>query len=101
MQAGPKLPKFGLLVSALGEIPAIAPDAIESLSSLFATVNIPAEGIAKVMTERGENLLILLSANNLITRISEAAQQLNAQPGNTAVKTSAAYSGSEMLEQAA
>lgn len=101
VQAGPKLPKFGLLVSALGEIPAIAPDAIESLSSLFATVNIPAEGIAKVMTERGENLLILLSANNLITRISEAAQQLNAQPGNTAVKTSAAYSGSEMLEQAA
>ncbi|MCB5189519.1 chemotaxis protein CheW [Methylobacillus arboreus] len=78
VQAGPKLPKFGLLVSALGEIPAIAPNAIEPLSSLFGTINIPAEGIAKVMTDKGENLLILLSATNLITRISEAAQQANA-----------------------
>lgn len=95
VQAGPKLPKFGLLVSALGEIPAIAPEAIESLSSLFATVNIPAEGIAKVTTERGDNLLILLSAHNLITRISEAAQQMNA------TGKPSAYSGSEMLEQAA
>ncbi|MDR5171736.1 chemotaxis protein CheW [Methylobacillus flagellatus] len=95
VQAGPKLPKFGLLVSALGEIPAIAPHAIEPLSAFFATINIPAEGIAKVMTEKGENLLILLSAVNLITRISEAAQQVNSHAA-----ASNAEAG-DMLEQAA
>lgn len=95
VQAGPKLPKFGLLVSALGEIPAIAPNAIEPLSAFFATINIPAEGIAKVMTDKGENLLILLSAINLITRISEAAQQANSQTSASPVNTD------EILEQAA
>lgn len=94
VQAGPKLPKFGLLVSALGEIPAIAPDAIEPLSAFFATINIPAEGIAKVMTDKGENLLILLSAVNLITRISEAARQASVQNAET-------EGGGDVLEQVA
>ncbi|MCB5184609.1 chemotaxis protein CheW [Methylobacillus gramineus] len=98
VQAGPKMPKFGLLVSALGEIPAIAPADIESLSSLFATVNIPAEGIAKVMTDTGENLLILLSAVNLITRISEAVQQINAQSAPVHVIEE---SEDDLLEEAA
>ncbi|MPS48741.1 chemotaxis protein CheW [Methylobacillus sp.] len=94
VQAGPKLPKFGLLVSALGEIPAIAPDEIEPLSAFFATINIPAEGIAKVMTDKGENLLILLSAVNLITRISEAARQASVQNAET-------EGGGDVLEQVA
>lgn len=72
LQASPDSHQFGILVSALGEIPSIAETTIESLSNIFSnSVNNPAIGIAKVASSNGEsNMLTILSAESLWMKIS-------------------------------
>jgi chemotaxis signal transduction protein len=68
--------RFGILVNALGEIPAIEPEKIESIATIFSSANTTAEGITKVDLENGKhNLLIILSAESMWTKINAVHQE--------------------------
>lgn len=69
--------RFGVLVNALGEIPSILPEKIEPMASIFANANSTTAGITKVESDNGQdNILIVLSAENLWARIIEAHHML-------------------------
>lgn len=65
-------PRYGILVSALGEIPGIEPEKIEPIQNVFA--NRPqgsATGITRVQSSNGNSkILTLLSAENIWTSAS-------------------------------
>lgn len=74
IQPSEKANRMGLLVSALGEIPAIVPDQIEPIASIFPGSNIPVEGVIKVDTQNvAQNMLIILSADHVWSRIKSSA----------------------------
>lgn len=80
IEATEKTPRFGILVSALGEIPAIQPGSIELIATIFAAGNTPAEGVTRVQSDNGqENLLIILSTNSLWHKIHNYQQVIEEQ----------------------
>jgi chemotaxis signal transduction protein len=73
--------RLGLVVDALGEIPAIAPDQIKPMSGLFAQGQDSASaGIARVSSTDGrERLLTLVSADFLWRHVQQAQALLEAE----------------------
>jgi len=70
---------FGILVNALGEIPAIVLESIEPMATIFANANTTTEGITKVESDNGQhNLLVVISAESLWNKIIEAHKLLEA-----------------------
>ncbi|HWU35432.1 MAG TPA: chemotaxis protein CheW [Methylovorus sp.] len=70
-------PRFGILVSALGEIPSIVPSSIELIATIFSIGNTPAEGVTRVKSDNGkDNLLIVLSTQSLWKKIHNYQQAL-------------------------
>src|SRR5690606_7840368 len=67
IQSTPRSPQFGILVSALGEIPSIDQDKIKLISEIFfSKSNSPAVGITRVSsTEDESEMLTILSAESL------------------------------------
>ncbi len=72
IQATEKSPQFGILVSALGEIPAIESEKVESIASIFSSAgNSPAVGVTRVIGSNGlGNMLTLFTAESLWTKTS-------------------------------
>ncbi|KAF1023165.1 MAG: hypothetical protein GAK30_00618 [Paracidovorax wautersii] len=65
--------RLGIVVDALGEIPAIARDQIQPLAGLFSQPNAATAGIARVPAEDGhDRLLTLVGADFLWSRITQA-----------------------------
>jgi chemotaxis signal transduction protein len=68
--------RFGILVNALGEIPAIEPQKIESIATIFSSANTTAEGITKVDLDNDKhNLLIILSSESMWAKINAVHQE--------------------------
>ncbi len=72
IQSTPRSPQFGILVSALGEIPSIEQDKIKLISEIFfSKSNSPAVGITRVpSTDDGSDMLTILSAESLWEKIN-------------------------------
>ncbi|MDP2248574.1 MAG: chemotaxis protein CheW, partial [Nitrosomonadales bacterium] len=72
IQSTPRSPQFGILVSALGEIPSIDQDKIKLISEIFfSKSNSPAVGITRVSSTEDENeMLTILSAESLWEKIN-------------------------------
>ena len=77
IEATDESPRFGILVSALGEIPSIVPSNIELIATIFSIGNTPAEGVTRVKSDSGkDNLLIVLSTQSLWKKIYNYQQAL-------------------------
>ncbi|CAG0952438.1 hypothetical protein MTYP_00266 [Methylophilaceae bacterium] len=72
IQSTANSPQFGILVSALGEIPSIEPEKIKSLSEIFLSKsNSPAVGITRVPSGNNQSdMLTILSADILWQKIN-------------------------------
>jgi len=81
IQASGQSPQFGILVSALGEIPAIDPGKVESITNIFSNSSqSAASGITRIISANGQgNMLTILSAESLWAKIqAQPAQALAA-----------------------
>jgi len=72
IQSTANSPQFGILVSALGEIPAIEPEQIKSISDIFfCKSNSPAVGVTRISSGNDQSdMLTILSAEDLWQRVS-------------------------------
>lgn len=72
VQSTPRSPQFGILVSALGEIPSIEEDKIKLISEIFfSKSSSPAIGITRVVSsDEQSDMLTILSAESLWEKIN-------------------------------